>query len=470
VTSPQETVERALELSKADGCVVLVTERTEANLRWANSTVTTNGEMRSRRLAVISFVSGAAGTAAGVIEQSSLDLDVLADMVSASEQAARDAGPADDEAPLVEPDGADGGAGAVPGTAGWDLEPAATSIGVFEAFAPALGEALARSRAADRLLFGFAEHVLESTFLGSSTGLRLRHDQPTGRVELNAKTPGFASSSWAGMNTRDFLDVDVDGLDAEVTRRLGWGRRTIDLEPGRYQTIMPPAAVADLLVYQYYVTNARDSDEGRTVFSRPGGGSRIGETLTELPLTLRSDPAEPGLEAPTFMHTTTSWQGTSVFDNGLPTRPIRWISDGVLTDLPRTRNWATRTGAAPAPYVDNLVLEAPGATAGQDELVAGTDRGLLLTCLHYVREVDPQTLLLTGLTRDGIYLVEHGEVVGAVNNFRFNESPVSLIGRATEVGRTERCLPREFSDFFTRTAAPWLRIPDFNMSTVSQAA
>jgi len=434
VTNPQEIVERTLELSKADGCVVLVTERTEANLRWANSTVTTNGEMRSRRLAVISFVNGAAGMAAGVVEQSSSGLDVLADVVSASEQAARDAGPAEDEAPLVEPDGA-GGAG--PGAARWDLEPAATSIGVFEAFAPALGEALARSRAADRLLFGFAEHIFTSTFLGSSTGLRLRHDQPTGRVELNAKTPDFDSSSWAGVNTRDFLDVDVDGLDAEVTRRLGWARRTIDVEPGRHHTIMPPAAVADLLVYQYYVTNARDTDEGRTVFSRPGGGSRIGETLTELPLTLRSDPAEPGLEAAMFLHTTTSWQGISVFDNGLATRPIRWISDGVLTDLPRTRSWAARTGTAPAPYVDNLVLEAPGATAGQDELVAGTDRGLLLTCLHYVREVDPQTLLLTGLTRDGVYLVEHGEVVGAVNNFRFNESPISLIGRATEVGRTE---------------------------------
>jgi predicted Zn-dependent protease len=464
VTSPQETVERALELSKADGCVVRVVEQTEANLRWANNTVTTNGETRSRRLAVISFVNGTAGMAAGVVEQSSTSLDALADVISASEQAARDAGPADDEAPLVEPTQTDLGSGQ------WDLEPQATSIGVFGSFAPALGEALASSRAGDRLLFGFAEHILTSTFLGSSTGLRLRHDQPTGRVELNAKTTGFDSSSWAGINTRDFLDVDVDAMHAEVTRRLGWAQRTINLDPGRYHTIMPPAAIADLLVYQYYVTNARDSDEGRTVFSRPGGGSRIGETLTELPLTLRSDPAEPGLEASTFLHTASSWHSVSVFDNGLPTRPIHWISDGVLTDLPRTRNWAARTSAAPAPYVDNLVLEATGATAGQDELVAGTDRGLLLTCLHYVREVDPQTLLLTGLTRDGVYLVENGEVVGAVNNFRFNESPVSLIGRATEIGRTERCLPREFSDYFTRTAAPWLRIPDFNMSTVSQAA
>src|SRR5262249_52890651 len=161
---------------------------------------------------------------------------------------------------LVEP--ADAGC-ASPGAGRWDSEPEATSIGVFKAFAPALGEALARSRAAGRLLFGFAEHIVTSTYLGSSTGLRLRHAQPTGRVELNAKTAGFGGSSWAGMNTRDFLDVDVEAMDAEVSRRLDWGRRTIDLEPGRHHTIMPPAAVADLLVYQYYATNARDTDEGR---------------------------------------------------------------------------------------------------------------------------------------------------------------------------------------------------------------
>ncbi|HET8641340.1 MAG TPA: metallopeptidase TldD-related protein [Pseudonocardiaceae bacterium] len=460
--SPQETVEQALALSKADGCVVLVTEQSEANLRWANNTVTTNGEMRSRRLAVISFVNGGTGMAAGVVEQSSTSLDVLADVVRASEQAAHDAGPADDDAPLVEPRVSDAGA------ARWGDEAAATSIGVFGSFAPVLGEAFARARAGGRRLFGFAEHIVTSTYLGSSTGLRLRHDQPTGRVELNAKTPEFARSSWAGRVTRDFSDIDVDRLDAEVTTRLGWSQRHIELGAGRYQTIMSPAAVADLIVYQYLATNARDSDEGRTVFSRPGGGSRIGERLTEQPLTMRSDPDEPGLSCSPFLHTSASWPVASVFDNGLPTGPVRWIDNGVLAELPRTRNWAARTGAAPAPIVDNLVLEAPGATATQDELVATTDRGLLLTCLHYVREVDPQTLLLTGLTRDGVYLVEDGEVVGAVNNFRFNESPVSLLRRAAEVGRTERCLPREFSDYFTLTAAPWLRIPDFNMSTVSR--
>jgi predicted Zn-dependent protease len=120
--------------------------------------------------------------------------------------------------------------------------------------------------------------------------------------------------------------------------------------------------------------------------------------------------------------------------------------------------------------VDNLLLEDPNATASLDEMVAATDRGLLLTCLWYIREVDPQTLLLTGLTRDGVFLVENGEVTGAVNNFRFNESPVDLLGRTVQAGLTERTLPREWNDWFTRAAMPPLRVPDFNMSSVSPAS
>ena len=474
--NPQETVERALALSKADGCVVRVVEQTEANLRWANNTVTTNGEMRSRRLSVISTVGGRTGTAVGVVERSAVTEDALEDLVRAAERAAGESSPADDAMPLVAPGGGpygDTGAeagGDLPGAGDWAAEPSATSIGVFGSFAPELGEAFARSRSSGRLLFGFAEHVMTSTYLGTSTGLRLRHDQPTGKIELNAKPDDLSRSAWVGAYTRDFADVAVPALDAELDRRLGWGRRRVDLPAGRYETILPPAAVADLVAFLYWTATAREADEGRTVFSRPGGGSRIGERFSELPFVLRSDPAEPGLQCPPFVHTSASGSGVSVFDNGLPLRPVSWISDGVLTELVRTRSWAHRTGAAPAPFVDNLVLESRGATATLPDLVAGTSRGLLLTCLWYVREVDPRTLLLTGLTRDGVYLVDGGEVVGEVNNFRFNESPVALLGRITEVSRTERCLCRELNEFFTRTAMPAVRVPDFNMSTVSKAS
>jgi predicted Zn-dependent protease len=122
------------------------------------------------------------------------------------------------------------------------------------------------------------------------------------------------------------------------------------------------------------------------------------------------------------------------------------------------------------PYVDNLVLEVESGTGTLDDLVAGTERGLLVTSLWYIRLVDPQSLLLTGLTRDGVYLVENGEITGAVNNFRWNESPIDLLGRFTHASGTTRSFSREWgADYFPRTATPALRIPDFNMSSVSQA-
>jgi predicted Zn-dependent protease len=460
--TPQETVERALALSKADGCVVVTTERSEANLRWASNTLTTNGSMRSRKVAVISVVNGATGTAAGVVERSAVTADGLEDLVRASEQAARDSGPADDAAPLVEPtDSADR----------WESGPEETSIDVFGQVAPALGDAFGRAAGERRLLFGFAEHVLETRYVGSSTGIRRRFVQPTGRIDMNGKSPDFSKSAWVGRGTRDFADVDIAGLDGELTRRLGWAERSVELPPGRYETILPPTAVADLMFYMYISAGARDADDGRTVFSKAGGGTRIGERIATTPVTLRSDPAEPGLECEPFVTATASFGGLmSVFDNGHPIRPTEWIRAGELGELIRTRAWAAKTGAQPAPMADNLVLEAPDATADLPEMISRTERGLLLTCLWYIREVDPQTLLLTGLTRDGVYLVEGGEVTGAANNFRWNESPVDLLGRLGEVGRSERCLPREWSDYFTRTAMPALRIPDFNMSTVSQAS
>lgn len=455
---PHEIVERALELSRADGCVVIADEHSTANLRWAGNALTTNGVTRGRTLTVVATVDGTEGTASGVVSRSAVTADELEPLVRAAEAAARAAGPAEDATPLVT---------GVPESPGFRDAPAETSSAVFADFAPALGEAFARAREGGRELYGFADHEVVSSYLGTSTGLRLRHDQPKGTLELNAKSPDRTRSAWAGRSTRDFRDVDPGTLDAELARRLGWAERRIELPAGRYETLLPPSAVADLLIYQMWSASARDAAEGRTVFSEPGGGTRIGEKLTELPLTLRSDPAEPGLESAPFVLAHSSGDDASVFDNGLPAPATEWIGRGVLKHLTTTRHSAALTGLPVAPGFGNLVLDG-GADRSLEEMVANTARGLLLTCLWYIREVDPATLLLTGLTRDGVYLVENGEVVGEVNNFRFNESPVGLLGRVTEAGRTEKTLPREWSDWFTRAAMPPLRVPDFNMSSVSQ--
>ncbi|HEX7105943.1 MAG TPA: TldD/PmbA family protein [Acidothermaceae bacterium] len=463
--TPQETIERALSLAArlndVSGCVVIADESSSANLRWANNTLTTNGVTRGRRLTVVATVNGAQGVAAGVVSRSAVRSTDLDDLVNAAVAAARDNTPAQDAGPLVE---------AHPSGMSWDDAPAETSGAVFSSFTRDLGEELARADRDGRLLFGYAEHDMTTTYLGSSTGLRLRHDQPTGQLEMNAKSPDFARSAWGGAATRDFTDVEVAGLHSDLAQRLEWAQRRVDLPPGRYDTVLPPTAVADLMIYLYWSAGARDAHDGRTVFSKAGGGTKVGDTLTSSDITLRSDPKAPQLECGPFVVAHTSSAESSVFDNGLALRPTAWIESGKLASLIQTRYSANLTGLPTTPAIDNLILERADGGQSLEEMVAASKRSLLVTCLWYIREVDPQTLLLTGLTRDGVYLVEDGEVVGAVNNFRFNESPVDLLRRATDVGATVRCLPREWNDYFTRTAMPAMRVPDFNMSTVSQAS
>jgi len=464
--APQDAVERALKLATCDDCVVIAEESSSANLRWARNSLTTNGISASRRLTVIAIVRGGGQARAGAVSRAGVSREQIPDLVAEAEKAAAEGSPADDAQPLAAPaDGTRGG----PGSA-WDDPPGRTEIGVLRGFAGALGNAFSVAASGGRELYGYAEHSLTSLFLGSSSGLRLRHDQPSGKVELNAKTADLTRSAWAGAGTRDFTDVDVAGIEVGLARRLAWAARQIELPAGRYETLLPPAAVADLLIDLYWSLGAKDTVDGRTVFSQPGGGTRVGERLANLPVTLRSDPGAPGLQCAPFVIAHASTRHSSVFDNGLPLAPTEWIRRGELAALTQTRYSAGLSGLAVTPAIGNLILEAPGTAASLDDMIARTGRGLLLTSLWYIREVDPQTLLLTGLTRDGVYLVENGEVTGAVNNFRFNESPVAMLGRIAEAGVTGLALPREWSDYFSRSAMPPLRVDGFNMSSVSQAS
>jgi predicted Zn-dependent protease len=457
---PQDLVERALS-SATLPCVSWVTERSEANLRWANNALITNGEMRSLRLSVTAIAEVQGGAAAGTVTQEIATAAEVSAVVAAAEQLARNGRPAEDAVPIVEN---------YHHNDVWPDPPETTSIEVLDHVAKGLGLAFERAEAARHLLFGFAEHAVETTYLGTSTGLRRRGVQPTGRLELNAKTAEREASAWLGRTTRDFFDVDVAEAAEELSTRLGWARRKVDLPPGRYETLLPPGAIADLMIYAYWTANARDAEDGRNVYAAGDGATKIGRRFSDLPVTVRSDPLYPGLETIPFVNFTNSLDDTSwAFDGGLPINATTWIDNGVLHELIRNRGHAARTGAQPTPPADNLIMDG-GGTASLQQMISSTKRGLLLTCLWYIREVDPERLLLTGLTRDGVYLIEDGEVVGAVNNFRFNESPIELLGRITEIGAAELTLCREWNDYFNRTIMPAIRVADFNMSTVSQAS
>ena len=454
--TPQDLAEQALATTTSDDCVVLVHDTSSANLRWANNTLTTNGVGHALHVSVIAFRGEGAATVSGAASS----VDQVRALVEAADAAAAIAEPAEDRQPLVEGAAADD----------WTQAPGETGIEVFADVARGLGEEFDRAEAEKQLLYGFVSHEVSTSYLASSTGLRLRHEQPTGHYGCTGKPSDLSSSAWVGGATRDFTDVDPHAMAEELSRRLGWADRREDLPAGRYDTVMPPSTVADLMIDAYWGAGARVADDGQSAYSRPGGGTRIGDQIVREGVRLFSDPAHPGLECAPFTMASASGESCSAYDNGLPLGATDWIRDGRLTSLLQTRHSAGLTGQPTTPAIDNLVLAVDGATGSVEDLVADLDDGLLLTCLWYIREVDPQTMLLTGLTRDGVYRVRGGEIVGAVNNFRFNESPLDLLRRFTAASATVPSFSREWGDdYFSRTATPALRVPDFNMSSVSQA-
>ena len=452
----QQVVDMALDaaarLGGADETIVLVGDRVATALRWANNSMTTNGVSTARNTTVISIVRQGDTARVGTLTSAEVDPSAIEGLVAASQAAAASAPEARDAAPLLS------GNTAPPD---WDAPIPGTGP---EVFADITGPLARGFRGTDQL-YGFAQHALETKFLATSSGLRRRYTQPDGSVEINAKRGG--ASAWVGVGSPDFAGVPTDSLLEQLSMRLDWAKRRVELPAGRYETILPPSAVADMMIYLAWSMSGRGAQEGRTALSAPDGGTRVGEKLTDLPLTLYSDPAASGLGCTPFVATSSSSETLSIFDNGMNIGRVDWIRDGVINALAYPRAAADEFDAPVAVAAENILMT--GDSTELADMIAATERGLLLTTLWYMREVDPTTLLLTGLTRDGVYLVEDGEVTAAVNNFRFNESPLDLLRRASQAGVSEPTLPREWGDWVTRAAMPSLRIPDFHMSSVSQA-
>ncbi len=458
--APQELIERITAAADYDDCIVIVEAKSQSNLRWASSTLTTNGVIAEQTVTVIAFVAVDGGMATGSVSRTNVELDEIASVAKEAGAIALAAGVAEDQAPLLR-DKSFGD---------WSAAHLATGPEVFKTFAPNLGELFKKSKSDDIELFGYAEHTRVTTWVGSKGGLRLRHDQPSGRLEMTGKSHNRSRSTWEGRATRDFTDVDLNGVDREIRQRLDWQARTSAKAAGHYQTVAPAGAIADLLAYLLWTSPAKDAAEGRSVYAKKGelGKTRIGETFANLPLNIYSDPNYKGLESLPFNVASSSSSFSSVFDNGLPQEKWDFVKDGKLAGLISTRSVAKTTGIPYGSGGENVIMELPGSMGDLDSQISKVKNGLLLTTLWYIRMVDPVTSLLTGLTRDGVYEIKDGEVIGAVNNFRWNESPVDLLNRISSTGATEITATREFEDL-ARTATPTVIFEDFNMSTVSQA-
>jgi predicted Zn-dependent protease len=455
--SAQDLIEKITSAATCDDCIVVIKDKTQANLRWAGSTLTTNGVIQERSVTVIAFVSVDGGMASGGVTRTDVTLADIPKLLEDAITAAKAAGKAEDFAPLA----------TNTSIGDWAAPHVPTGPEVFSTFAPALGDMFSRSVADSIELFGYAEHTHETTWIGSKGGLRLRKDTPVGRVEMTGKSHERSRSTWKGVETRDFKDVSVASIDANIRQRLEWQGRKVDLPAGRYDTVLPSGSVADLFTYMMWVSAARDAFEGQSVFSKKGGGTRVGEKLSNVGLQFFSDPDYKQLPAAKFVAAAVSSPFSSVFDNGQPIKRVDWFKDGVLQALIQTRASAALTKLDFTPIGENAIMSVDGGAGTLEELVKKVENGLLLTTFWYIRMVDPNSLLLTGLTRDGVYHVKGGEVVGATNNFRWNDSPVSALNRIVHAGATEWTQPREWAGDMSNMATPPLVIKDFNMSTVS---
>lgn len=455
---PQELIDRVLAAANFSDCFVLVRETTQANLRWANNTLTTNGAIAEREITAIAFVELDGGIAAGAATRTHLDPAEIPDFLREAEAAARAAGAAEDAAPLLRN----------ASLGDWNDEQPTTGPEAFAGITRPLGDMFSRAASDGIELFGYAEHTIVSTWMGSSGGVRMHFDQPVGRIEMTGKSEQRSCSTWEGRPTRDFTDIDISEVDAAIRRKLQWQSRRIDLPAGKYDTVCPSGVVSDLIIYALWLADARSAMEGRSAYAdKTTHRPRLGERVASVPLNLRFDAAHPRVPGNPVLAVAASSPLASVFDNGQPHSPHHLIKDGVLTSLFETRATAAKYDHPFTPVGDNAILEVPGATGNELDLVRDVKDGLLLNTMWYIRMVDPATMLLTGLTRDGVYRVIDGEVVGAVNNFRWNESPLALLSRIKGAGAPEWTQPREWAGDMDRLLIPAMRFADFNMSTVS---
>jgi predicted Zn-dependent protease len=447
----QALAERALAHPASDDArVTIVDETATAHVRWADGALTTNGSARMRQITLISVVDGAVGAVsrAGAVSDGDVEDVVSAAYFAAREHGARRSGEL---------------AGGATGL-DWQRPPAEVDAATLGDIASTLHECIERPHRVGRSTCGFAEQQVRTTYLASSTGLRLRHQQPSALVDLAASCAEEGRSAWTGCSAAGLADIDVAAMAGTIDQLLNRPGARAALPPGRYEVLFAPSCAADLMMHLYRAADAQDAIDGLGPFSRPGGGTRLGERLSTVPLTLGSDPAAAGLECAPFTIVRSTTEPGSVFDNGLPLTATRWITDGVLVALAQTAQTARSTGQPRTALIDNLMLHGPAGAPTLPAMIADTDRALLVTSVWYLREIDRQRLLLSGVTRDGVHLIERGEVTAALPDFQFNESPLEILARVTEIGSSEPTLPREWGDCFTRLAMPALRVEGVSVS------
>ena len=432
--------DRVLAMSAADQTRVTIIGGRSGNTRFADGNISTSGSAENTSVTVVATIGRRQASASTNV----LDDASLRSTVDTAQRLAR-LSPEDPELmPELGPQTYETVPAFVAATADLDPESRAVAVG------RAVEAAAAGGREAGRIFTaGFLEAGARAIAVATSNGLFAYHQTTDASFSMTARTPDGTGSGWAGTGARDWGAIDPAALGRIAAQKAAASRNPGAIEPGRYTAVLEPAAVSDLVPLLAGALSARSADEGRSPFSNPGGGTRIGERVVDERVTLYSDPSDPDL------------LGQPFDSDGLPIRRTMWIENGVLRNLSYSRFWAQRQGLEPtgSPRAGGLALV--GGTKTTEQLVAECERGILVTHFFYIRALDPRTVLQTGLTRDGTFLIEEGRVTRSLKNFRWNESPLLMLNRLEDVGRSEPTAPG--------LLMPPLRISGFDFSSLSDA-
>ena len=430
-------MQKVLSQSKADACEVNLDANRGGNIRYARNSVSTAGATDDTTLIVQSNY----GQRVGTTTLNEFDDASIQKAVRRSEELAKLA-PEDDEfmPPLAQqtykptPAYFEGTAGITP----------EYRAGVAE---KSMGPAKAR----DCVAAGFLQNNAGHHAMMNTAGLFAYHRETSVNFTVTVRTNDGTGSGYALRSANDVAKFDGVAASQIALEKAAASKDAKAIEPGKYTVILEPEAAAGLLQFMLFNLNARNADEGRSFLSKAGGGTKLGEKIVDERVRLYSDPNNPDLP-------TSPWNG-----DGRAFEPVDWIAGGVVKNLFYSRYWAKKQNVKAVPAPPNLILA--GGTATTQDLIRDTTRGILVSRTWYIRSVDPQTLLLTGLTRDGTFFIENGQIKHAVKNFRFNESPVIMLNNIDALGKQQVVA----GEFGTPSLVPVMRVRDFTFSSLSDA-
>ena len=431
-------LDKVIKLSVADECTATLTGSVDGNIRFALNNVSTSGIVSDSQL----IVQAAFGKREGIATINEFDDAALERVVRRAEDLARLAPENEEYMPALD-------------------KQAYTPSPTFNAATAAITPELRAQVAADSIDPCKASKLVaagylsdgHSFFASANSKGNFAYQQSTNfNYTCTVRTEDGRGSGWVARNLADASQFKA-GDDIQVAiQKARDSAEAKALEPGKYTVILEPAAAAGLISFMMFFFDARQADEGRSFLSKKGGGTKLGEQVYDAQVNIHADPWDPAAAV-------LPWD-----ESGLPREKHDIIKDGKVSYLQYSRYWAQKQGKKAIGQPGNILMAGGDKTTA--ELVKSTQKGILVTRTWYIRMVDPQTVLLTGLTRDGTFYIENGEIKHPVKNFRFNESPVIMLNNIEELGKPVRVAGDESS--FVMMIPP-MKLRDFTFTSLSDA-